>query len=323
RDGYQALREILATSEDSNMRSIPNTLKTLQERCRDELPLLPLFSSTISLSASNQPTGKQSGSSSEVFYIDPRLTVAMILSERIVNRKHFGFAHLVDDISEPWHGRCWGASIRAALPDAAHTIDGDVIFPSDFVEYSTPLGNQIGQILWVGRDQRLETLTFNEIVLRVAPVTHASILCDHAMYKNHDFPDDGIGQNQYMIEEECFIILASSVVRRRSEFYIKWPVQRASATRHNLGVKISWIYNKEEGFRTVLESDPIRGELEVQEFGREYLASLVGQNTISLPIFVFADDFGLNRKKHHSITGVYFMPAGLRFEERQKGPSSY
>ncbi|KAI0992656.1 hypothetical protein K3495_g15529, partial [Podosphaera aphanis] len=41
RDGYQALREILATSEDSNMRSIPNTLKTLQERCRDELPLLP------------------------------------------------------------------------------------------------------------------------------------------------------------------------------------------------------------------------------------------------------------------------------------------
>ncbi|KAI0998500.1 hypothetical protein K3495_g9696 [Podosphaera aphanis] len=90
RDGYQALREILATSEDSNIRSIPNTLKTLQERCRDELPLLPLFSSTISLSASNQPTGKQSGSSSEVFYINSRLTVAMILSERIVNRKHLG-----------------------------------------------------------------------------------------------------------------------------------------------------------------------------------------------------------------------------------------
>ncbi|KAI0996592.1 hypothetical protein K3495_g11590 [Podosphaera aphanis] len=281
RDGYQALREILATLEDSNMRSIPNSLKIIQERCRDELPLLPLFSSTISSSASNQPTGKQSGSSSE------------------------------------------GASIRAGLPDAARAIDGDVIFPSDFVEYSTPLGNQIGQILWVSRDQRLESLTFNEIVLRVAPVTHASNLCDYAMYKNHDFPDDGIGQNQYIIEEECFIILASYAVRRRSEFYIEWPVQRASATRHNLGVKISWIYSKEEGVRTVLESDPIRGELEVQQFGRECLATLVGQNTISSPIFVFADDFGLNPKRHHSITGVSFMSAGLRFEEREKGPSSY
>ncbi|KAI1006385.1 hypothetical protein K3495_g1830 [Podosphaera aphanis] len=208
----------------------------------------------------------------------------MIPSERIVNRKHFGFAHLVDDISEPWHERCWGASIRAALPDAARTINGDVIFPSQFVEYSTPLGNQIGQILWVGRVQRLESLTFNEIVHGVAPVYHASKLCDHAMYNNHDFPDDGIGPTR---------------------------------------VQISWIYNKEEGFRTVLESDPIRGELEVEQFGREYLATLVGQNTISLPIFVFADDFGLNRKKHHSITGVYFMPAGIRFEERQKGPSLY
>ncbi|KAI1001561.1 hypothetical protein K3495_g6640 [Podosphaera aphanis] len=101
RDGCQAPGKILETSENSTIHIVPNTLKTLQERCWDELPLSPLLSSTASIFTFNQPTGKQSGSSVEVIYIDPRLTVAMVLFESRVNREYFGFDHLVDDISEP------------------------------------------------------------------------------------------------------------------------------------------------------------------------------------------------------------------------------
>jgi hypothetical protein len=123
--------------------------------------------------------------------------------------------------------------------------------------------------------------------------------------------------------EETHVVALSSVLACTTEFAIRWPVYAKQPTPVAAVYLIDYIYNKQFGFRTVEHIDPIRGELEVRQFGRDYLRSLVDTYTVSLPIFVFADEFGLFRRKNNNITSVYFIPAGLCFEERQKGPSAY
>lgn len=68
---------------------------------------------------------------------------------------------------------------------------------------------------------------------------------------------------------------------------------------------------------------PVRGELELEAFGRAYLTEKLVENVRSFPLVIFVDDFGLYRNMYRSVTGVYAMPAGLSIEDRQRSSNAY
>lgn len=69
--------------------------------------------------------------------------------------------------------------------------------------------------------------------------------------------------------------------------------------------------------RPVFKTEPPRAELEISTFGREYFVKNRG-NTISMPLILFIDGFGLYRNMYRSITGIYFTPASLKLEQRNR-----
>lgn len=71
------------------------------------------------------------------------------------------------------------------------------------------------------------------------------------------------------------------------------------------------------------KSNPVRGELEMQIFGRKHLESYSNQHTISIPFLNFQDGFGLYRNPYKSLMGWYVIPAGLTFQERARRASVY
>ena len=67
---------------------------------------------------------------------------------------------------------------------------------------------------------------------------------------------------------------------------------------------------------------PIRGELEIATFGRDWLQQLdtlaTNRRTFSLPFLTFIDGFGLYRNTYRTLMGMYFILAGLPFHERAR-----
>lgn len=72
---------------------------------------------------------------------------------------------------------------------------------------------------------------------------------------------------------------------------------------------------------------PMRGELEVSYFGREYLEALVTPQALvsqssslflSLLYLLFIDNFGVHRNIYRALKAFYLIPAYLDYEERRK-----
>ena len=62
-------------------------------------------------------------------------------------------------------------------------------------------------------------------------------------------------------------------------------------------------------------SHPLRGELELETFGRAHLERFSQPKTISLPLMTFIDGFGLYRNTYRTLMGMYFIFAALSFQE--------
>lgn len=72
--------------------------------------------------------------------------------------------------------------------------------------------------------------------------------------------------------------------------------------------------------RPLLQSSPIRGQLEIETYGRDcLLQQLTGPaRTLSLPFFCFIDGFGLYRNMYRTIMGYYVVNASLNNVERAR-----
>ena len=71
--------------------------------------------------------------------------------------------------------------------------------------------------------------------------------------------------------------------------------------------------------RPLCKSNPLRGELELQAFGRDHLEAFDSKRTkrkISVLLMTFIDGFGLYRNAYRTVMGVYTIFAGLSFQER-------
>ena len=68
--------------------------------------------------------------------------------------------------------------------------------------------------------------------------------------------------------------------------------------------------------RAVQLSDPSRGELELQIYGRPHFEALADQACLSLLLLTFIDAFGAYRNIYRSLLGIYNTPANLPSMER-------
>jgi hypothetical protein len=77
-------------------------------------------------------------------------------------------------------------------------------------------------------------------------------------------------------------------------------------------------------FTPLCHTDPIRAELELQEFGRAHFVENwdvqrnSGCKCISVPLITFTDGFGLYRNSYRSLMGFYQTPAALSFSDRNR-----
>jgi len=74
--------------------------------------------------------------------------------------------------------------------------------------------------------------------------------------------------------------------------------------------------------RPLCKSHAIRGELELEYFGRDQLVKMLSRNgvdeVIAAPFLLFMDGFGLYRNMYRALMGVYMILAGLSFIERPR-----
>lgn len=70
--------------------------------------------------------------------------------------------------------------------------------------------------------------------------------------------------------------------------------------------------------RPLSQSSPLRAELEVETFGRQFFVERALSTTISLPLVMFIDDFGVYRNMHRTLTGVYMSLAGMSQKMRNR-----
>lgn len=68
---------------------------------------------------------------------------------------------------------------------------------------------------------------------------------------------------------------------------------------------------------------PIRGQIEIDRFGRAELIQQLSTRSISLPFLLFADGFNVYRTIQESLMGIYFTPACLPISQRSKRAKTY
>ena len=62
----------------------------------------------------------------------------------------------------------------------------------------------------------------------------------------------------------------------------------------------------------------IKGELELQYYGRTRIIEVLESQVLSLPFTCFIDDFGLYRNMYRSLTGIHLTASTLTLDERQR-----
>ena len=65
-------------------------------------------------------------------------------------------------------------------------------------------------------------------------------------------------------------------------------------------------------------SSPIRGELKIRYFGRNYLQTLVKYKLISMPITYFINAFSVYRNIYYSLLGIYLLFGSLNQRNRSR-----
>lgn len=80
------------------------------------------------------------------------------------------------------------------------------------------------------------------------------------------------------------------------------------------------INSKDRSVRSFRLSHAIRGELEIETYGREFLEhNFSDPNTVlCMPQLTFIDGFGVYRNMYRSLTGIYMIPSNLPMRERNR-----
>lgn len=237
--------------------------------------------------------------------------------------------------------------------------DGDAIFPGDFVYYwcldedDCHLGCDleddimkvhIGRVMGVGRDYFDEPIEEDHgILLQIVEcVTGQTIfrVAPEAFDNKRDWEDNelimAVTSAQYIPESQiggwASVVIdrytgetfedPSPPIKKRKQTFPKYRRRPAFRTGTTYMVK-RFFYHHDDDSKTLspmAHTHPVRAELEVEEYGREYFASEwdaknADYDVMSCPVTTFIDGFGLYSNSYRSLMGLYMTPA-LPLEDR-------
>jgi hypothetical protein len=87
---------------------------------------------------------------------------------------------------------------------------------------------------------------------------------------------------------------------------------------------VDWVFNLErKSLRPATKLHPLRAEVEVASYGRQYLESLASVRTRAVPILLFIDGFGIHRNMYRSLKGFYMTPASLPYVQRRRVSNTF
>lgn len=349
RSQYQALVELLQTLKNiSPISSLPKSLTTLKSNCKGQIPQIPLRRVKIPVIPEKLPTLSAAdrilarATATWMYILDPVILLStLIKSSQFMSRLHCGLAHFVDRPSELWHGWAWGTSIRTTSGEFAHYTNGQPIFPSDFVYYRCGQVDcecifiqktHLGRILCVGKNytSRASTDERGKILLQVQVLISSRqltpIVAELLQKDGQQLLD-----NEYIIDETKTLFLSEhQIISHEPGVFLDYQYQdglhsRVREPADKLLVRRIADINMQL-IRPLSLSSPLRGELELQTYGRQHLLNLYHNSPrkcVSIPYQLFIDGFGLYRSVYRSLMGIYLIPAGLTAEDRKKRQNLY
>ncbi|KAG6238717.1 hypothetical protein E4U23_008060 [Claviceps purpurea] len=336
RKDYKNLFEALMQFESiEDLRGLPGTIDTIRRRFHSSLPLLAMRRTTLTLDKKMIESRKTDKEDFLMFDLED-IVVTYLSSERNQENMVRGLAHRIDGIVE--HARqaqWWGESIRTTSGQCVRMEDDTVLFPSDFVMYRNEDDGcqdastlRWGRICWVGQDftdTAIQTGTSGSHVIEIQAVHEKRSLNGNIFATE---PESHYRQGVvelFVVEDEKSMIRPSQVYSRHVDVHIDYGFDPDKDKTHSLSnatapFQVRWFYNQaQRSWRHAMRTTPLRGEREIDVFGRDYLERyFTDKDMISLPMFLFADGFGLYRNMYRAIEGLYLMPQYLPAAHREK-----
>jgi hypothetical protein len=336
REQWSDLRSILHLLEHvpDEIALLPKKVDTIKEALEEQLPLLSLRSRKLDLDSSLLPTHAKHKEDMVVF--DMRDYFKRLLqSEELMSRAHTSMAQYVDEPTEFWHSLSWGGSNRTTSGQFAKVQTGshtdDVVLASDFVWwYDVHTGKtKIGRVTFVGvdlTDAAMHTRTHGMVKLSIQPVWQYQQL-DASLQKNiQDSTPLQAGQEElFLVEGEPEVrILEGALKRQERKVHLDYNYLTSTASLQPSGrftIRYVISHSPNISMRPLALSHPLRGELEINTYGRKrLLKNLNGINkTVKcLPYTLFIDAFGLYRNMHRPIPGFYAQFAFMNQLDRKR-----
>ncbi|KAL8755627.1 MAG: hypothetical protein Q9184_004742 [Pyrenodesmia sp. 2 TL-2023] len=332
RQTYTRLRQVFSLVTDA---ALPLKLDTLKRQVRRRIPMLRMMRKALPVviqkQASFSKKEKNKGAirkSSWMYWFDPVNLVQDILrATKLRDRMHFGMAEYRDKPTELWHARAWGSSIRSSSGDVVYDRDGEMLIPGDVVMFRQSHGeyHNKGRIIFIGRDfrQTTDTELHGTVVLTVQPVAFYNALTDD-LQALVPVPSQA-NRELYIIEDSEYEIRHADIESHPDVFMDRAYDGEVEQDDAPFGDRffIRRVLRIHSGTcRFLRRLHPVRGELEVEEFGRRHLHEAFsgenGKRVLSLPFALFVNDFGIHRNSYRALKAFYWIPSALPYDERRK-----
>lgn len=347
---YVSLLEILRMPElATDVHSLPACVSTLKKQTIAHLPLIAMRKRKIALQSAQQSRHK---TEEDLIFFDPIDLFTKFLASNITKTMHLqmGEFHDAHQQDELYKSQSWTSSIRSTSGDFAHFHTGQPIFPSDIVTFrcldlqcgacsntGTRLSafSHLGRVLGVGRDFRSDAVYRGHIVVKVQELLSQQQLGEYASV----FKPPLDANERVLSWNNVSYCRESSIGQRVVDVALDYtfqdikivprPLPPVSGTAALLIRRIIDFGSTPPTVTPLCLNHPIRGELEIQAFGRTHLETLdrtwscrnrsTGpRRTLSIPLLTFIDGFGLYRNAYRTLMGFYFIFAGLSFHERAR-----
>ena len=286
RQQYAGLLEVLSLLETtSQIDELPRSIDALRQRTKARLPLMKLRRQQIPLVAAKLPTAGRHFSTTPMdwlYFFDPKyLFTTLLSSDAFKSKLHLGMAEFVDEAKELWHSPSWGASIRACSGDYAYH-DNQPVFLSDVVQYRCTNEQcaklHLGRVTCSGRDFSSFAPKAGSVTLQVQCLKPAEEMQELWLAALNQGTMRYAPQPKELIyiEDEQYFIPKDAVMGLERNVCLDYHFDNMNAIDPRIGrfdsIIIRRVYNRMTStFRPLSMSPPIRGKLEIAEFGHQYL----------------------------------------------------
>lgn len=339
---YASLRQILKMLEPHKEISVlPENVGILKGWAKAQMPLLPLRQKPIPLKLEKlpflRPSLKDSAlpPSETLYFFDPvHLFSTFLSSPQIISKMHIGFAEFVDSPTQLWQSRSWAASVRSTSGRFAHYSNGQPIFPSDFVLHRCldPICHcqngslpHLGRVLAIGKDYR-STRNHSGALGSIAIEVQKTARLTEWHEVSLSMPLPAITPNEIVLIELSEFLSEAHVLVQKLNIVLDYSFSSRISSSFMIPSSLEQRFVRRifdprtSHIRPLNQSSPIRGELEITEYTRQYLIDNFDRRStvISVPVLTFIDGFGLFRNMYRTLMGVYLIIAAFTFREHSR-----